>query len=534
MREGRGAIVGVLFLEYCLALCPGVSALDQFWRTDADDALADLTRLSVLAGRVLPTSCSPYSPGALLQAFEDLRDHAAAEGPASEAQEHADLLRLEGAPILMIDTQAQYEFYNCPRGVPYPFQELLATLSPWRTLALSYQFDLGTSLHIRAEGYREYQSSVMADNFPAMFPGNTFATENNYVREGYLRTAAGPFEMIFGRQALTIGPSPFSSLLVSHSVPFLDAATLKGHLGPLSMTLVVSTLENRQAADDISIPADCECTFSSAIILDSIHYFEWDFGPVRIGIGGQSISCRENNAFQLGDLFPVFSWHQANVAPHNLSLIADAAWVPVPGLELYAQGGFDDINANTLRALDAAIPSIDAYLLGVICYGSVGGLPFRIAVEGGYTHYLWGSFEDYNPLARGIYRLSADGSSRWLPLSSPFGPGTDWLVARCSASFPWGLRAELELRWLRSNPLASLVSTPYEDNPAVAAAVPEDRLRLAGDLQLTLGGLLRLRARPAFHWEPGGAWFDLALGCALTLGTRIPLGDGGEQEDRSP
>ena len=307
---------------------------------------------------------------------------------------------------------------------------------------MSYQTGLSLAVFIQATLQREYQLDFLlpntTSNLPSPLPGNPVALENNDVMAGYLLYSPGPFEIVFGRQRFSLGPSPLTSLVVSRSVPYLDALNVGVDLGRLRMTLLVSTLENRYARDDNSGLVASPYGFSDTVILHNIHYFEYDFGFLRAGIGAQVIIIRPANAFQIADFFPVFSWHNADIVPNNLTLTIDVSAVPVPGLEVYAQFGFDDINASFV-SVDGTIPTITAGLIGAAWRQRWPHSSLDAVLEAGYTHYLWGSFDDSAYLARAIYRVHVDGTNEWIPLNSPFGPGTIWVLARASLATPWNL-----------------------------------------------------------------------------------------------
>ena len=56
------------------------------------------------------------------------------------------------------------------------------------------------------------------------------------------------------------------------------------------------------------------------------------------------VLAREGNFFVLSDFFPVFSWHDADIKPNNMSLIFDLDAVLFPGFRVMGQFGFDDIS----------------------------------------------------------------------------------------------------------------------------------------------------------------------------------------------
>ena len=177
---------------------------------------------------------------------------------------------------------------------------------------------------------------------------------------GFLWYDFHPLQIELGRDKLQMGPTK-SSLFPSPDLPFLDMLRLRLPLGRLTGDLVISTLENRPSAYDV--PDTVGPPFGPSIILVAIHRWEYAFDTVRLGIGAMCVYARDGNAFNLGDIFPVFSWHQADIGPNNTSFVADASWVPTPRLTLSAQVGLDDVNLSGVGVDDSAAPTIPAVIL---------------------------------------------------------------------------------------------------------------------------------------------------------------------------
>ncbi|MCX7030737.1 MAG: hypothetical protein NTU62_11555 [Spirochaetes bacterium] len=354
-------------------------------------------------------------------------------------------------------------------------------------------------------------------NLPSPLPGNPVALENNDVQSGYLLYSPGPFEIVFGRQRFSLGPSPLTSLVVSRAVPYLDALDVSLSLGRLHMTLLVSTLENRATIDD-GAHGTAPYASDETVILHNVHYFEYDFGFIRAGIGAQVIIIRPANAFQIADFFPVFSWHNADIVPNNLTLTMDVSAVPYPGLELYAQYGFDDINASFV-SVDGTIPTITAGLIGASWRSRWPRSSLEAVLEAGFTHYLWGSFDDGAYLARAIYRLHVDGINEWIPLNSPFGPGTIWVLARASLTTPWNLDVVAKAQFLARNPSANLTGT-YDGSEAIANAALEPSLQAGVEVAYSPWKWLRVTLEPVLHCTSAKTWMELTIGAGTLLETR--------------
>lgn len=104
----------------------------------------------------------------------------------------------------------------------------------------------------------------------------------------------------------------------------------------------------------------------------------------------------------LGDFFPVFSWHQSDFAPNNLCLVFDADLVPFPEFRVMFQYGLDDINIIFAGVADEPIPTIDGLIFGLEYTRQLPFAGFTAYGEIGYTHYLWGSYNNTVSMARSI------------------------------------------------------------------------------------------------------------------------------------
>ena len=476
----------------------------------------------------------------------------AGDAPRGGAAEDSATLE-EGRPVVSASVALQPEYYvNLPRA---DFAEQLLREAPLVLLGLAMEADNGALLRARAVLQREWPIDS-ATNLPVPVEGNPIPVENNLLWEGILRIPVGPLMTTVGRQQVALGPDPLDSLYVSERVPFLDAIQSMLSLGPLTMTHVISTLENRRAAPDTVVPDRALYDFGTNIILYNIHYYSWDWGPLQTGFGSQVLIARAMNQFQLGDFFPVFSWHQADITPNNMSLVGDVVFQLGRAGEAFLQYGWDDISAETFGFADTVVPTIDAYLGGwrgewslsgagglrggARGDGRVGGRPggdepadgsvettpgrptsdsapplLSADLLAGYTHYLWGNFEDANSLARAIYRLEGDGTRPSMPLTSPYGPGALWFRAR--ASLEWrGARAALRYRALGRKPGVDLYTTSYASSDAIEATARtwNHRVQLEAEHlaeEVFSGAGLGLALIPEFRWGTDGTAFGLEV-----------------------
>ncbi|MFW5826336.1 MAG: hypothetical protein ACOCVO_02125 [bacterium] len=429
-----------------------------------------ISRLYLDAGIAMPTVSLPLSHGRAVGLLDDLLARPLPDGVHRRAEALRAEAAAEGRDVeVRADVVIRPELYlDVPRS---PFAEQARVEDPLASLLLAYGRPLGPYIAIEAVAQREWVYRTSATNVPRPVDGNPVPAENNLVRTGYLHVPSGGFGVTFGRQRFVLGPDAANTLSVSSAIPFLDALKLTWTLGPLTMTSLTSTLENREAVPKVTTEerdsADCDgYGFGTNTILYNIHYFEFAWPRVRAGIGSQVVIARPMNYFYLGDFFPVFSWHNAGIRPNNMSLLADVTVAPARRVELFAQVGFDDISGESFGFADAAIPTIDAYIAGVRT--SAPWFDASASVIGGYTHYLWGTFEDGEYLARAIYRIEADGPRPSMPLTSPHGPGALWMETKVAAA-TGPFSGALTYLALGTLPDVDVYSVPYASSAAIEA-----------------------------------------------------------------
>ncbi|MFW6380538.1 MAG: hypothetical protein ACOC0Y_00670 [Spirochaetota bacterium] len=502
-----------------VAVGPTVSAFSQGLETDA--MLERVLDLYADAGRTAPTVSRPVSLAETLT----LLDRLVRTSDTGDIRARAERLRNEVKQIddglevrLGIRLQPEY-YFNVERP---SFLHQVRTEDPFALLTMGYGVPNGAYLLIEGMLQREWSYDDAPTNIPSPEDGNPVPFENNLVRQGYLFLPIGPADVTFGRQRVTLGPDPVNTLSVSAAIPFLDALKMTLTMGSLKMTSVTSTLENGRAQEDPSVIDEASDLYGYELttILYNIHYFEYAWDAVRLGLGSQVVIARRANTFQLGDFFPVFSWHNARISPNNMSLLVDLTVTPYPGTEVFAQVGFDDINGAVVGIGDSAIPTIDAYIGGV--RASLPWPDMSASAVAGYTHYLWGTFEDDEYLSRAIYRFEADGLERAMPLTSPHGPGALWFDLAVGGAFD---RFSWETAYLAAGilPDASLYTTPY----SASEELEESDRRWTHELTLTcrydILDVGSLSVAPCVVFSPNGPRFGLEISGVLEYGLHRSL-----------
>lgn len=576
------ALVFALVLAGALAVAPVHGHISYM---PGDAAVEHLAQLYAEAGMVFPVASFPVAKrdlvryairletarpgmtGAVAAFLEDL------DFRPGEATVNADLdfeldayLRSEDAR--WINEELDHDSYD--------FHRRYLSMPEFVALSLYSERDDQGGMFINAGVRRRYERGEFLDtNFLEFHPDRIIRADNYFIRQGYLYHYFGDLEVLLGRNKLHLGAPDFSSFMASDRLPHLDALTLRYRLGPIHMTSVSATLENRRAVGERDLDEDwngdgngdtadpfgmagnghpmpnTEGTWpedrlgwGQTIIYYGVHRFDYIRERLRLGIAAQQFVARENNALHLGDTFPVFSWHNTDVGPHNMSLIMDLSWAPKPGLEVNLQAGYNDINADKLLGIpDADIPTIDAYLAGVSYRGPVGRRRFRGAAEVGYTHFLWGNFYDYNAdkgnyLARGVYRFRTHGIYM-LPMTAPYGPGVTWTRWRGelggfpagsdseAGEFVFGLDAELLSRLDRE--VVNLVHTVYDpvdgDYSLYEDADTELLWRVAPRVTYRHPRFGSYFVEPALHGWEDHTWVEVTLGGSISYAWRGGFGE---------
>jgi hypothetical protein len=510
----------------CLLLAPLAPLPAQVTYDPESVEVLQLKRLYLRAGEAFPAAGFPLSEHTL--AAHARRLAVLAEDPAvrEEAEAYLESLAyVAGATELALINRVSLEGYvRAGESAASDWVHEFLDREPLWELRMSWARLDKAGFFIEPILHREYFGDLPFWNLPASREGNPVALENDQLAKGFLWFNLDPLQIELGRDQVHFGPLR-SALLPSSRLPFLDLLRLTLPVGRLTMDLMISSLQNRNALEDLALPSDepippsgaADIHFNTNIIFANLHRFEYDFGRVRAAVSGLGIFVRENNAFALADFFPVSSWHATQYRPFNLSLVFDLEAALFPGFRLMTQFGFDDVNANFFGTSDAPIPTIPAVIAGFEYQRQLrwAALELDLYGEAGYTHYLWGNFDDENHavLARAIYRLFLDHGTRTMPLTSPYGPGAVWLflegALRGSRGLYSGLSAELVFR----NPEVDLIHTVYETDAAAGAlANKTGTLKLGIQARYRPWKWLELYTRPVLSIESGAAALEVVLG----------------------
>lgn len=437
MRTTIGALgVSLRLFLAALLLSVAVAAfpVDRLYGP-GEGRVRELARLYRVAGEPFPTASFPLSTAWLYEAALELRTKAAGGGLADALD--AYLAGLGYAPREVktgVDLELRPEGYLETEYLREDITEKLRREDPALRLRIAGGVSDGPLLHTRVEAIRDYNTGHPSNLTPPR-DGDPVPYEFNNVYEGYFHW---PFEFVsitFGRQKLDLGPAPRSSIALAGNLPYHDALRITMDLGPIRMHHHISSIDNFEAREDVVLPPPDPAPprevydFDRSQIFFNTHYFEYRFDAWRLGVGANMVVSRELNNFNLSDFFPVFSWHNANLVPRNMSAFLDATVPLAPGFELYGQASFDDIRTTGVGIGDEPIPTIPAFTLGSR-WSRIGAvLVWDAGVDLGYTHYLWGNYPREYGLSRAVYRLRTEGGGFALPLTAPYGPGTVFALA---------------------------------------------------------------------------------------------------------
>lgn len=512
-RRPRRIYRSLFVVTLAVGLSVPVQGLDRLYGP-GDPELEDVTRLYRVAGKPFPTVAFPVSKSWLREAALELsgslpRAHAERldgylEGLDYDPQEIRTGVELVFSPEVYLETDYLRE------GIT----EKLRREAPALSVAVSGALDDGPLLYTRVAAIREYRLTRPSNVLPPL-SGNPLPYEFNNLYEGYLYWPFEFFTITFGRQKLDLGPAPRSSIALASDTPYLDALRLTLDLGPIRMHHTVASIDNTRAREDVELPPGSELyAFDRNQIFFNTHYFEYRFDAWRLGVGANLVVSREMNNFALSDFFPVFSWHNANILPRNMSAFVDATVPLVPGVELYGQASFDDIRTTGVGIGDRPIPTIPAFTLGSRYSRIDPTITWDVSLDLGYTHYLWGNFPRETGLSRAIYRLRADGDSYAFPLTSPYGPGTIYGLAEAKAI---GRRYKLSVFYelVGRKPDADLFTTEQEESDFLASQAyrPSHRVEIEGNYDLT--DWLSLMLRPGLY--ASGTSVDLYLDIGVSI-----------------
>lgn len=524
MRVAR-LLAGLAILTV-LAAPPAVAA-DSYGYSSPE--AAGLRGLYRDAGLAFPRSSYPMSAAEL----RDLAELLAARALDPSIRDAAVRFLAERLPAAGVSDIG----FSASAGIEWSYWGPMSSLGPMvdvvrlyleRQPLAAFTMDSSTdgkfAMGLRMPVDREYFMDRFAPwNLPGSEPGNPVALENHNLREGWLRYDFDPLVVELGRDSAFQGSSA-ASIMLNPALPFLDELRLKLPMGRLSMDAIYSTLEARAASADVpGLLAGSEV--GSKVLLLASHRFEYAFDWARVGVEGLQVLSRAGNAFQLADFFPVFSWHQSDIAPNNLVIVFDGEIVPLPGLSVSFQYGLDDINVSAGGIADSGAPTIDAGILSAEGGFRSGDLAIGLYAEAGFTHYLWGNYASPaggNEAGRAIYRLLLDRDVALMPLTSPYGPGAYWAELRATLAGIPGLSASLRILYLDRNSLADLVSTPYASSSSVADAPRARTLRIEAKVAASPFDWLAVRLEPSLCFDDGGTWLEFSAALSVRYASSGP------------
>ena len=455
--------IKIFFLLFIITVFP---AFSQYHNNEKQ--LNELKNLYITNGYVFPTSCYPVSRRQLLSFAHDLKKKVVKKDELlkidrvitelKEVDKVGFIFNLSGVGNYRTDRLWNDDIYRNFYELPPLFD----------IYVLLYNND--TAVEVHNIWRREYRV-LPGNNFPEGEEGNFSALENQFLNIGLLSLHIQDIEMMVGRTPVHFGNPDFNTLLPSNRLPFFDLVQVNVPIGPIRLISQIATLENREAISDIYDETAGEFAFGVNTIMTALHRFEYNTSWISGGITGYSILSRQKNGYMLGDFFPVFSWHTADVGWHNNAMFGDLTITPFEGWNYFYQTGFDDINASEILGMDdSSIPTIQSSIMGVSYRKKIDNSVLLTKIEMGKTHYLWGNFYGGSAVGdskdhyfeKAVYRIFLDDGNRIMPLTSPYGPGAEWYDFSVSLFDLSKFSLILEYLLLIKNTEADLITTPYD------------------------------------------------------------------------
>ncbi len=503
-------IIGILII---LNTVPGFS---QYFNHDHETD--ELKKLYSVNSIIFPSSSYPISRQQLIIFAENLDEKVS--DPGNKEKIKLLISKLKESDTIGIRTKATAS-YNYMSKEMWPdyyrnFFEIPPVFDIYIMLC-NEKVAIETGETWRRE-YKEYPES----NLPEYKEGDFFAAENQFLSLGLLSYQFDGMEILIGRAPVHFGDPDFNSLLPSDRLPFLDMVEIKIPIGPFELVSQISTLENREAIED-DYKGDV-FEYGLDTIMTAMHRFEYRRSRLRASVAGFSVISRPGNGFMLGDVFPVFAWHTADVGWHNLSLIGDISFIPLKGVNVFFQTGFDDINASDLFGInDSEIPTVAATILGISYYKELDNSGFSARLEFGKTHYLWGNFygnldsekDGDHYFEKSVYRVFMDNGNRILPLTSPYGPGAFWGEVSAGIYNYNDFNYVLKLFFLSKNTEADCVTTPFIADDDVENGVV--------DLISNISLMAKYAPHESFEFfmEPGLLVYNNEVSMEFTVGATL-------------
>lgn len=490
----------------CIFFVCSIVTFAEAYRSDSAE-VKKLERLYRSSGLLFPVSAYPISAERLLKVTQKLIQSKQIDTRTQEkARELEAKLINESIPLqarFHLGLAYEYRSFINPQRAEaqnahettlgIDFFRFYLSRPPLITLGFKAQSVGGFSLALNVPLAEKWSNDLFVnDNFPTFGPfGSQLPTEYHALERGILYWSAFGLDVAFGRDTAHFGSPQGTSLTVSEKLPYMDQLRLHLPIGPLSFDWMASSLSSYKSINRDVYPNQTnsntqppsfgfeEDLYPSTIIYAS-HRLEYRVKRGSLSVGEQVIYNRRNNFYQIADFIPLSSWHSIDIKPYNTSLFSTLRLLPLKGLEVAFEIGFDDIDAKVLGIGDYDIPLIGGYI-GKAAYTktleSIGQLDTFL--ELGTTHYLYGNFDAaasgldtkfVTPLARGIYRYRIEEyGAALLPLTSPYGPGVNWLEMNIALSRN-KISSKLAYRVFSINTKANLIDTPYEANPDIENA----------------------------------------------------------------
>ena len=463
------------------------------------DEVDELISLYSGAGRVFPSYSFPISRRKLIDLTDNLLDMKLPVSVKARTEILLSELSVgEDNSVAELDWHAGYEHYLRTKDIEFDIKHDYLEELPLASFGVAYtNYDYGGA-YLEMQLKREY-SQLPDNNLFISKPGNPVSLENQIVSKSYVYFENDFLMLAVGRFPSHFGDPRFTTFMASQELPYLDQIKMDISIENFKLEYYVASLENREADDDFDL-TETDFAYGENAIYTMMHRLVYSLDKFRLSHSEQAVVCRANNQLYIGDFIPLSIWHNTWLSNINISMYTDLNWAILPGLELYFQWAFEDINASEVfGVIDSALPTIDAKSIGLCYSGVIVDYPLTVKAEVGNTHYLWGSFDAANPLQEAVYRIKLDYGNKLIPLNSPYGPGTVWGKLDSEIKTDFGLSGGIYLDYLNKNLYADIITTAYErDDETVNAAPHSNRAEVGIKAKYRLFDRLEFFVEPAF------------------------------------
>jgi hypothetical protein len=285
-----------------LLLLITISSGAQVFFLPQDDNTSALMNLYLQSGIVFPINYFPIPKLDLARLADNLAATVTDEKMLNEIQQYTIGLGMRDVIYCGVKLTAAVEYNLYTDKGWEDFERLYWRNEPVSSILMYLQKDASFGLGIEVKLFRVYEGD-MPTNIPLPEPSEPLPIENHFITKGYLWYNFDPLQVEIGRDQVHEGPLR-DALGLSSKLPFLDMMHVRMPIGSFDLDWIVSTPETRTSG---GLGKDVD-----HMTLLTMHRMEYAFETVKIGVEELNVFYRPSGAYFLGDMFPVFNFHQAD------------------------------------------------------------------------------------------------------------------------------------------------------------------------------------------------------------------------------